>query len=442
MAAKNKAIEIIGARVHNLKNINLTIPHNQFIVITGLSGSGKSSLAFSTLFAEGQRRYVESLSSYARQFLGRLEKPDVDAIKGIAPAIAIEQKVISSNPRSTVGTVTELYDYLKVLFARIGKTYSPVTGKEIKKHTVADVVNYINTLDSGAKFMVLSPWIIQEDRTVEASIKILISQGYTRALINDKLTNLEDISKDDYKAGKAFILIDRLKHTLDDENYTSRLGDSIQTAFYEGFGVAVVKLMDNNHDQFFSNKFEENGIEYIEPTVNFFTFNNPFGACKTCEGFGSMIGIDEDLVIPNKSLSLYDDAVVAWKGEKMREWKQQIIFNAEKHNFPIHKPIEDLTEQEYQMLWNGTADFNGIWRFFEHLQEQSYKIHYRIMLSRYRGKTKCTDCRGTRLRKETNNVKIDNVNISDLILMPIDELLSFLPPLTWINTRHKLQKGY
>jgi len=425
MLKKKREIEIIGARVHNLKNISLTIPHNQFIVITGLSGSGKSSLAFSTLFAEGQRRYVESLSSYARQFLGRLEKPDVDAIKGIAPAIAIEQKVISSNPRSTVGTVTELYDYLKVLYARIGKTYSPKTGKEIKKHSVTDVVNTILKFSNGQKYMILSPWEIKADRTVEDSIKLLISQGYTKAFINESVVDLDQVKASDYKEREAYIVIDRLKHMSDDEDYHSRLGDSIQTAFYEGFGLAVLYNMTDKTYTSFSNKFEEDGVEFVEPTVNFFTFNNPFGACKTCEGFGSIIGVDEDLVIPDRSLSLYEDAVVAWRGEKMREWKMQVIAGSEKAQFPIHTPIEDLSAENYQKLWQGTEYFNGVWDFFNHLQSQSYKIHYRIMLSRYRGKTKCTDCRGTRLRQETNYVKIDDKNISDLILMPIDELAIF-----------------
>jgi excinuclease ABC subunit A len=420
-----KQIEIKGARVHNLKNIDVTIPHNQFVVVTGLSGSGKSSLAFHTLFAEGQRRYVESLSSYARQFLGKLDKPDVDYIKGIAPAIAIEQKVISNNPRSTVGTVTEIYDYLKVLFARIGKTYSPLTGKEIKKHTVADVIDFVHTFHEGERYMILSPWIIKEGRSVKKSIEILISQGYTKVLINDETFNLDTLKPNQFEADKSYILVDRLKHQLEDENYLSRLGDSIQTAFFEGFGNCYIYRLSDSKKTLFSNKFEENGIEYIEPTVNFFTFNNPFGACKTCEGFGSMINIDPDLVIPDTSKSLFDDAVVPWRGEKMRKWKEAIIYSAVKTNFPIHKPIEELPEKFKDMLWNGCKEFKGIWAFFDHLKSKTYKIHYRVMLARYRGKTKCLDCRGTRLRKETNYVKIDNKNLSDLLLMPVDELLEY-----------------
>jgi len=427
---QNKQIEIKGARVHNLKNIDVTIPHNQFIVITGLSGSGKSSLAFHTLFAEGQRRYVESLSSYARQFLGKLDKPDVDYIKGISPAIAIEQKVISNNPRSTVGTVTEIFDYLKVLYARIGKTYSPTSGKEIKKHSVTDVVNFINTFDVSERFMILSPWKIVEGRTVKKSIEILISQGYSKVLINNASFNLDELKEDQYVLDESFILIDRLKHTENDENYDSRLGDSIQTAFYEGFGESFVYRLSDDTKKLFSNKFEENGVEFIEPSINFFTFNNPYGACKSCEGFGTMIGIDEELVIPDKSKSLFDDAVIPWRGEKMSKWKQAIIYSAAKTKFPIHKPIQELDNKFTYMLWNGCAEFDGLWDFFKLLSANTYKIHYRVMLSRYRGKTKCPHCRGTRLRAETNNVKIDNHNISDLLLKPVDELLVFFQNIT------------
>ncbi|MDX1349297.1 MAG: excinuclease ABC subunit UvrA [Putridiphycobacter sp.] len=423
MTNSNKYIDIKGARVHNLKNINVKIPHNKIVVITGLSGSGKSSLAFSTLFAEGQRRYVESLSSYARQFLGRLEKPDVDHIKGISPAVAIEQKVISNNPRSTVGTVTEIYDYLKVLYARIGKTYSPTTGLEIKKHTVADVVDYIRHIPVSTKFMILAPWLVPEGRSVNESIKLLISQGYSKVLVNETTYDLTDFDSTVYQPNMAFVIIDRLRAQTEDEDYLSRIGDSVQTGFYEGFGEVYIFHMDSGDKTLFSNKFEADGIEFIEPSINFFTFNNPFGACKTCEGFGSMIGIDENLVIPDRSLSLMQDAVVPWRGEKMSQWKMRVIHAAEKVNFPIHSAIEDLSAEQYNMLWQGTAHFEGLWDFFNHLQEQSYKIHYRIMLSRYRGKTKCTDCRGTRLRIETNNVKIDGKNLSDLLLMPISDLL-------------------
>ncbi|MFK8043868.1 MAG: excinuclease ABC subunit UvrA [Crocinitomicaceae bacterium] len=430
MPKKNHFIEVKGARVHNLKNIDVKIPHNKIVVITGLSGSGKSSLAFSTIFAEGQRRYVESLSSYARQFLGRLEKPDVDSIKGISPAVALEQKVISNNPRSTVGTVTEIYDYLKVLYARIGKTYSQTTGIEIKKHTVADVVDYILTLDVGAKYMIISPWRIKEDRNLSDSCKLLISQGYSKVLVDGTVHELSDFNESLFSEANSYIIIDRLKAQMVDDDYLSRLGDSIQTAFYEGFGETYIYDMETREKALFSNKFEEDGVEYIEPSVNFFTFNNPFGACKTCEGFGSMIGIDEELVIPNKSLSIVEDAIVPWRGEKMSEWKMKLIHGAEKSKLPIHQPIEDLSTEEYNMIWQGTPHFEGLWDFFNHLQQQSYKIHYRIMLSRYRGKTKCIDCRGTRLRVETNNVKIDDKALSDLLLMPINQLFTFFKNIT------------
>lgn len=422
MSNKNRSIEIKGARVHNLKNVSLTIPHNQFIVITGLSGSGKSSLAFDTLFAEGQRRYVESLSSYARQFLGKLDKPDVDYIKGISPGIAIEQKVISSNPRSTLGTVTEIYDYLKVLYARIGKTYSPVSGQEVKKHSVTDVVNFVKNFDEDHKYMVLCPWIIQDKVKFDKAIETLISQGFTKVLIANESYDLDGLDKKTYEKGERFVIIDRLRHQKEEEEYESRLADSVQTAFYEGFGTCVIHEMDNNLQTEFSNKFELDGIEFIEPSVNFFTFNNPYGACGTCEGYGSTIGIDSNLVISDKTLSIFDETVAPWRGEKMREWKDHFIAIAAAHKFPIHRPYSELTEDEIDLLWNGQGQLKGINTFFEYLQSKSYKIQYRIMLSRYRGKTKCPDCRGTRLRKETNYVKIDGHRLSDLMLLPIDEL--------------------
>ncbi len=423
MSQTKKAIEITGARVHNLKNISVTIPHNEFVVITGLSGSGKSSLAFDTLFAEGQRRYVESLSSYARQFLGRLDKPDVDSIKGISPAIAIEQKVISKNPRSTLGTVTEIYDYLKVLFARIGKTYSPATGEEVKKHSVTDVVNFVQGVEIDSKFMILAPWIIKEDSNAKKATDTLISQGFTKVLINDEAHDLAGLNEKLYKKGKSFIIIDRLKHQTDDEDYDSRLADSIQTAFYEGYGTCVVFQMEANTKTDFSNKFELDGVEFIEPSINFFTFNNPYGACRTCEGYGSTIGIDPNLVVPDKTLSIFEDAIAPWRGEKMRQWRDQLIVLAADYDFPIHRPYAELSESEIELLWNGNARVDGLSAFFKYLQSKSYKIHYRIMLSRYRGKTKCPDCRGTRLRQETNYVKIDGHNLSDLLIVPVDELV-------------------
>ncbi len=417
-----KSIEIKGARVHNLKNISVTIPHNEFVVITGLSGSGKSSLAFATLFAEGQRRYVESLSSYARQFLGRLDKPDVDYIKGIAPAIAIEQKVISNNPRSTLGTVTEIYDYLKVLFARIGKTYSPVSGKEVKKNTVTDVVNFVLNFEEGTKFMILAPWKLSKVSDQKKAAETLISQGFTKVLINDQSYDLDALPEKTYAKDKSYIIIDRLRHQLNDDDYDSRLADSAQTAFYEGYGICVVHKMDQEEKTAFSNKFELDGIEFIEPSINFFTFNNPYGACKLCEGYGSTIGIDPNLVVPDKTLSIYEDAIAPWRGEKMRKWKESLIAKAAQYDFPIHRPYNELNEKELDLLWNGNSSVEGLSDFFDYLKSKSYKIHYRIMLSRYRGKTKCPDCRGTRLRKETNYVKIDTYNLSDLLIIPIDEL--------------------
>lgn len=419
--ANKKVIEIKGARVHNLKNVDVIIPHNEFVVITGLSGSGKSSLAFDTLFAEGQRRYVESLSSYARQFLGRLDKPDVDYIKGISPAIAIEQKVISNNPRSTVGTVTEIYDYLKVLFARIGKTYSPISGKEVKKNSVTDVINLIKKFDEGERYMVLAPWRLKEKKATDKAAEMLSSQGFTKVLVKGETIDLSEFKAVNYKKDESYIIIDRLSHQSDDD-YFSRIGDSIQTAFYEGFGDCVVYRLKDEKFSNFSSRFELDGEVFIEPSVNFFSFNNPYGACDTCEGYGSTIGIDPSLVIPDKTKSIYEDAIAPWKGEKMSEWKHHFVANAAKSNFPIHRPIAELSEEERDILWNGDSHIKGLFEFFEFLQSKSYKIHYRIMLSRYRGKTLCVDCRGTRLRKETNNVRIDKYNLTDLILLPVDEL--------------------
>lgn len=422
MPAKQREIEIKGARVHNLKNVSLTIPHNQFVVITGLSGSGKSSLAFDTLFAEGQRRYVESLSSYARQFLGRFDKPDVDYIKGISPAIAIEQKVISNNPRSTVGTATEIYDYLKVLFARIGKTYDPESGNEVKKHSVSDVIEFIKSFTSDEKYLILAPWRLKEGISTKKSVEILLSQGYTRVLVNNEVIDLTESKSVKHVTAKSYIVIDRLKHNPADEDYYPRAADSVQTGFYEGFGDCFIYQSDSKKYSSFTNRFELNGVAYIEPTVNFFSFNNPYGACQSCEGYGSIIGIDPNLVIPDKTKSIYDGGIAPWKGEKMSEWKDNLIRYAEKSKFPIHRPYSELTKTEVDLLWKGNKDIWGINNFFEFLQQNSYKIQYRIMQSRYRGKTLCPDCRGTRLRKETNLVKIDGHCLSDLILMPVTDL--------------------
>lgn len=422
-------ILIKGARMHNLKNMDVAIPRNKFIVITGLSGSGKSSLAFDTLYAEGQRRYVESLSAYARQFLGRLEKPQVDYIKGISPAIAIEQKVISRNPRSTVGTITEIYDYFKLLFARAGKTYSPISGKQVKRDNISDVVDFVNALKNETKCLILSKIIVPKGRTLAQTIDLLSQQGFTRVFLNNSIQKIADTDFKKIKTTEGlFLLIDRLVVANNDEDFLNRVADSVQTAFSEGNGECLV-YVEKNETEYeshqFSNLFEADGIKFEEPDVNFFTFNNPIGACKTCEGFGSIIGIDPDLVMPNKSLSVYDSAVACWNGETMSYYKKQLLKNAHKFNFPVHKPVAELTKAQLDLLWKGNEHFEGINDFFKMLEKESYKIQYRVMLARYRGKTTCPDCRGTRLRKDANYVKIADKNISDLILMPVSELLPF-----------------
>ena len=415
-------ITIQGASLHNLKNIDVKIPRNKLVVLTGLSGSGKSSLAFDTLYAEGQRRYVESLSSYARQFLGKLNKPKVTSIKGISPAIAIEQKVNSTNPRSTVGTSTEIYDYLKLLYARIGRTYSPVSGEEVKKDNVTDVLNYIQNFDTGSKILLLAPVHIDANRKLETVINILKQQGFSRLKIKDQIIRIDDFDQD---SGEEFwLVVDRIV-VQKDEDFLNRLADSIQTAFYEGKGECIIEELSQNKSFFFSNKFEKDGITFLEPNIHFFSFNNPYGACQQCEGYGNVIGIDDDLVIPNTSLSVYDDAIYPWKSDSFRSWKEDLIINAYKFNFPIHKPIFELSEEQYRLLWSGNSFFQGLNDFFKHLEEQSYKIQYRVMLSRYRGKTKCTSCKGKRLRKETSYVKIHGKEISELVDLPIDEVLQF-----------------
>lgn len=411
---------IKGARVHNLKNIDLAIPRNKFVVITGLSGSGKSSLAFSTLYAEGQRRYVESLSSYARQFLGKIEKPDVDFIKGVAPAIAIEQKVNSTNSRSTVGTTTEIYDYLKLMYARIGKTISPVTNREVSRDRVKDVVEFITNLPEKTKVFLMSKVALKE----KESINLLIQQGYSRAFYNEKEVWLEDLIGTDFSNSAFQIIIDRFVINEELKNDQSRIADSVETAFYEGKQNCSVVFMEKEKQKSktFSNAFEEQGKDFIEPSVHLFSFNNPIGACPKCEGFGKVIGIDEDLVIPNKSLSVYQDAIACWKGEKMQIWKQDLIKNAEKFNFPIHKPLFDLNEEQYDLLWDGNKYFKGLNAFFDYLSRKTYKIHYRVMLARYRGRTVCPDCKGKRLRKEASYVKVDGVSINELVSIPIYSL--------------------
>ncbi len=420
-----KFIQIKGARVNNLKNIDVEIPHGKMIVITGLSGSGKSSLAFDTLFAEGQRRYVESLSSYARQFLGKLDKPEVDFIKGISPAIAIEQKVISTNPRSTVGTTTEVYDYLKLLFARAGKTISPISGKEVRKHSVTDVVNFIMELPEESKLYILSPILGFKKYGVERQLQLLKEQGYLRILIENEVFELDDVSKDQKNLDKAYLLIDRIRVQKFDEDEQYRIADSVNIAFGEGQGTCYLFLLYGEKMKEFNNRFELDGMEFVEPNEHFFTFNNPFGACQTCEGFGAVIGIDEKLVIPDPSMSVYEGGIVCWRGETMHEFLNELIHNASKFNFPIHKPIEELTPEQYQLLWTGNEYFEGLNKFFKYLESNGYKIQYRVMLSRFRGKTLCPDCRGTRLRRDANYVKIDGKSITDIVLMPISENLPF-----------------
>ncbi|MFN5417259.1 MAG: excinuclease ABC subunit A, partial [Flavobacteriia bacterium] len=410
--------------MHNLKNIDVKIQHGKITVITGLSGSGKSSLAFDTLYAEGQRRYVESLSSYARQFLGKLDKPEVDFIKGISPAIAIEQKVISSNPRSTVGTVTEIYDYLKLLYARIGKTYSPISGNEVKKHTVTDVVNHLRQQENGTKAFILAPLTSFEKYGFERQIALLKEQGYVRLLIEDEVFDLEDKTIQDKKYLEAKLIIDRIK-TSDEEDFEARISDSISLAFAESGGNCQLYFPDTKETVDFNNRFELDGMEFVEPSEHFFTFNNPFGACKTCEGFGSVIGIDAKLVIPNVNLSVFEGAVAPWKGDTMGQYLQEFILASSKFNFPIHRPIKDLTDNEIAFLWEGNSSVNGLNAFFKFVESQTYKIQYRVMLSRYRGKTVCPDCKGTRLRKDANYVLVAGKTITDIVLSPIKEILPF-----------------
>ena len=420
-------IIIKGAKLHNLKNIDVVIPRNKLVVITGLSGSGKSSLAFDTLYAEGQRRYVESLSSYARQFLGRLNKPKVDYIKGIAPAIAIEQKVNSTNPRSTVGTSTEIYDYFKLLFARIGRTYSPVSGTEVKKDTVADVLNYLKSFPEGEKLLLLAPIHLEEGRTMADKLKTLSQQGYARVKVNDTVVRIDEFDTN-CKNDAIKLVVDRVI-TKDEEDFFNRLADAIQTAFFEGKSECIIESLssDSSTDKLkhFSNKFELDGINFLEPNVHLFSFNNPYGACPKCEGYGDIIGIDEDLVIPNTGLSVYENAIFPWRGESMSWYRDQLVNNSHKFDFPIHKPYFELSDAQKQLIWDGNQYFEGLNSFFAELESKAYKIQNRVMLSRYRGKTKCKTCNGKRLRMEANYVKVGGVTITDLVEMPLDKLANF-----------------
>ncbi|RHO61947.1 excinuclease ABC subunit A [Tannerella sp. AM09-19] len=427
----DNSIFIKGARVNNLKNIDIEIPRDKLIVITGLSGSGKSSLAFDTLYAEGQRRYVESLSAYARQFLGRMSKPECDFIKGIPPAIAIEQKVNTRNPRSTVGTSTEIYDYLRLLYARIGKTISPISGKEVKKHQTEDIIRCVSNYPEGTRFSVLTTLHIPEGRTLETQLEILLKEGYNRVEYKEKTIRIEEIEHtSNIDTSSLFLIIDRMT-VSSEKNTISRLADSAETAFFEGGGECILKFYTEKgiEEHTFSKRFEADGITFEEPNDLMFSFNSPVGACPTCEGFGKVIGIDENLVIPNKALSVFDDAVMCWKGEKMSEWKKNLIRVAEASHFPIHRPYYQLTEREKELLWNGNHLFGGIHDFFKMLEENQYKIQYRVMLARYRGKTVCPDCKGGRLKPQAQYVKIGGKSISELVALPITDLKIFFDTL-------------
>jgi excinuclease ABC subunit A len=426
-------IEIRGARVHNLKNASLDIPRDKLVVITGVSGSGKSSLAFDTIYAEGQRRYVESLSSYARQFLGRMNKPEVDYINGIPPAIAIEQKVNSRNPRSTVGTSTEIYDYLRLLFARIGRTYSPVSGTEVRKHSVDDIVDFLASLPEGTKVIITSCGIIPENIKVSEYFDFLIKQGFSRIEAGGEIIKLDEVSSyANFKAGECVnIVIDRLVISHSADNF-SRAADSAQTAFQTGKGYCQAVILEESgvRRENFSNLFEADGIIFEEPTEHLFSFNNPIGACPVCEGYSKVIGIDENLVIPNQNLSVYEDAIVCWKGETMKKWKERLINNAGLFDFPVHKPYYQLSDEQKKLLWKGNRYFYGIDKFFDHLEEKKYKIQYRVLLSRYRGKTICPECKGSRLRKEAGYIKVGGYTINDLVSMPVGRLYESFEKLT------------
>lgn len=422
-----KEIYIKGARVHNLKGVDISIPRDKLIVITGLSGSGKSSLAFDTLYAEGHRRYVESLSAYARQFLGRIDKPEVDYIHGIPPAVAIEQKVNTRNPRSTVGTSTEIYDYMKLLYARIGKTYSPVSGREVKKHEVKDVVDFVLSRPDGERLVIVASVCIFMDKNFNYQLEILEQQGMTRAIIDQKILSLSDLKDRPEKVDRGVLqlVVDRIVVQRDDES-VSRFGDSVQTAFQIGHGHCLVWNPETLEEERFSRQFEADGIVFEEPSEYLFSFNNPVGACPVCEGYGKVIGIDEELVIPNKSLSVYDDAIVCWKGEKMQKWKEKLVMNADKFAFPVHKPVGKLSEEEYRLLWTGNRYFKGLNSFFDYLEEKKYKIQYRVMMARYKGKTVCPECGGSRLRKEAGYVRVGGMRISDLVELPVVRLSEFM----------------
>ena len=418
-----KNIIIKGAQVHNLKNVDVAIPRNKLVVITGLSGSGKSSLAFDTLYAEGQRRYVESLSSYARQFLGRLDKPKVEYIKGIAPAIAIEQKVNTTNARSTVGTSTEIYDYIKLLYARVGRTFSPVSGQEVKKNSVTDVVAEVKKFDLDSKWLLLAPIHLEKGRKLEDKLNVLLQQGFARILVDNEMVRLDDLPKGLNKK-ELFLIVDRIV-VKDEEEFYNRLADAVQTAFFEGKGICYLQELNSDKRFTYSNNFELDGISFLEPNVHLFSFNNPYGACPVCEGYGNIIGIDSELVVPNTSLSIFENAIFPWRGESMSWFRDELVKNAYKFDFPIHKPFFELTEEQKEVVWTGNQYFQGLNDFFKELEEKNYKIQNRVMLSRYRGKTKCNSCKGKRLRIEASYVKINGKTVSDLVDLPIRHLVEF-----------------
>ena len=430
-------IIIKGAHLHNLKNVDIAIPRNKLTVITGLSGSGKSSLAFDTLYAEGQRRYVESLSSYARQFMGRLNKPKVDFIKGLSPAIAVEQKVNTSNPRSTVGTKTEIYDYLRLLFARIGKTYSPISNKEVKKDNVTDIINLLKSTKEGDKLLLLAPIKEEPNRTLAEKLKVFIQQGFARIYYKDEVFPIDALKQ---LPKKSFdLVIDRLiiRH---EEDFYNRVSDAIEIAFYEGKNYCSLLNLSDKKRHDFSNKFEMDNIIFSQPSVHLFSFNNPIGACSACEGFGDIIGIDPELVISDTSLSIYDDAIVPWRGTGMRKFHNNLINNAYRFDFPIHKPYFELSEEQIKLLWNGNSYFTGITPFFKKIEAKNYKIQNRVLLSRYRGKTKCFQCGGSRLKEEATFVKVGNKSLPDLLQISIDELALFFHSLTLKNQDQEISK--
>lgn len=434
-------IIIKGAKTHNLKDVSVAIPRKQLVVVTGVSGSGKSSLTIDTLYAEGQRRYVESLSSYARQFLNRMNKPEVDYIKGICPAIAIEQKVSTRTSRSTVGTLTEIYDYLRLLFARVGKTYSPVSGEIVKKNEVSDVVDFIFKQKDGSKIQLFIPFVIHNDRSIQEELDLLLQKGYSRIFFENELCDIEDIKAIQLKNTKeVWVLIDRLvlKKEGQDE-IMSRAADSVQTAFVESDGFCIVDV-NRKKQHHFSNRFELDEIMFEEPSPQLFNFNNPYGACKTCEGFGQAIALDENLIFPSQKLSVFNDAVAPWRGEKMGRWKDKLVMNAVKFDFPIHRPFGELTREQVDLIWNGNEHFKGLHQFFQMLESKSYKMHYRIMAARYRGRTICPECHGARLRKEVQYVKINGHSINDVVLKPIKDNVTFFKKLKLDKTEKKIAK--